>query len=569
MNKFETGPPLSGKQMRNVKRTGKWGFCLMLGALAVTPLMAQGLPGFALPTDWPVFGQNDANTASAADTTISTANVQTLKPKWTFTTGGDVSARAAIVSGVAYFPDWGGNIWAINVATGKAIWSHQLSDYGLTAGTVSRTSPTVANGLVYIGTQYTATGKTGWLLAIQAATGQLAWKMQPDTSNPFPVITGSPVVSLGIVYVGMTSNEEYAASSPSYVCCSARGSVVAVDAFFGLKLWQTFTVPVGYSGGNSWGSNPVVDLLRGMVIVSTGNNYSVPTDPAFVACMAKPGATQASCLSPDDHADSILALDMFTGHIRWATRLMTWGQEATQGVTDGTDFWNTSCAAFIPGSSTKNCPNGVKLAGPDYDFGSEPNEITYQTAKGPKTVIGAGQKSGIYYALDPDTGAELWHTQVGPGSSLGGMEWGSASDGKRIYVSISNFYGIPYGPKGSISAGSWSALDPATGTILWQVADPNGAVDLGPLTISNGVLFVPSMGAGYLNLTDSSATAPTMLALDASSGKTLWQFPAGASVIAGASIVNGIVYWGAGYGHLGLPGFSASKKFYAFSLNGK
>jgi polyvinyl alcohol dehydrogenase (cytochrome) len=541
----------------------------MLGALAVTPLRAQGLPGFPSPTDWPVFGQNAANSASTTDTTISATNVQTLKPKWTFTTGGDVSARAAIVSGIAYFPDWGGNIWAVDVKTGKSIWSHQLSDYGLTAGTVSRTSPTVANGIVYIGTQYTPTGQTGWLLAIDAATGHLWWKMQPDTSNPFPVITGSPTVSFGIVYVGMTSNEEYAASSASYVCCSARGSVVAVDAFFGIKLWQTFTVPVGYSGGNSWGSSPVVDLLRGMVIVGTGNNYSVPTDPAFVSCIAKPGATQASCLSPNDHADSIVAFNMLTGQIIWATRLMTWGQQETEGVTNGTDFWNTSCAAIVAGSSTKNCPNGVGAAGPDYDFGSDPNEITYQTAKGPKTIIGAGQKSGIYYGLDPDTGAELWHTQVGPGSSLGGMEWGSASDGKRIYVSIADFFGIPYGPSGSISAGSWSALDPATGTILWQVADPNGAVDLGPLTVANGVLYVPSMGAGYLNLTGGSTKAPTMLALNAANGATLWQFTAGASVISGAAIVDGVVYWGAGYGHFGLPGFSTSKTFYAFSLNGK
>jgi polyvinyl alcohol dehydrogenase (cytochrome) len=537
--------------------------------------MAQQLPGFALPTDWPVFGQNVANTASSMDTTISATNVQNLKPKWTFTTGGDVSARAAIVNGVAYFPDWAGNLWAVDVQKGKSIWSHQLSDYGLTAGTVSRTSPTVANGIVYLGTQYTPTGKTGWLLAIDAASGSLLWKVQPDTSNPFPVITGSPVVSFGIVYVGMTSHEEYAASDPTYACCSARGSVVAIDAFFGIKLWQTFTVPVGYSGGNAWGSNPVVDLLRGIVIVGTGNNYSVPNDLAYIICMAKPGATQAACLSPDDHVDSIVAFDMFTGKIRWATRLMTWGQATTQGVADGTDFWNTSCSAFIPGSSTKNCPNINTVApnkipaGPDYDFGSDPNEITYQTASGPKTIIGAGQKSGIYYALDPDTGAELWHTQVGPGSSLGGMEWGQASDGKRIYVSIADFYGIPYGSKGSINAGSWSALDPATGAILWQVADPNSAVDLGPLAISNGVLFVPSMGSQSPYAASGSTTAPTMLALNAATGKTLWQFSSGASVIAGASIVEGVVYWGSGYGHLGLPGFSASKKFYAFSLNGK
>ena len=548
---------------RNAAPARVWSICIVLGALAVTPLMAQEIAGFPSWSDWPMFGQNPSNTANnAADHAISVNTASELKTKWTFTTGGDVSARAAVVNGVAYFPDWGGNLWAVNTATGKSIWSHQLSDYGLAAGTVSRTSPAVANGILYVGTQYVApatlTGPqppTGWLLAIDAAKGRLIWKMQPDTSNPFPVITGSPVVAFGLVYVPMTSNEEFAAAAGSaYKCCSVSGSVVAVDALFGFKLWETFTVPKGYSGGAVWGGNPVVDLERGTVFVGTGNNYSVPTDPAYVKCISG-GGTRATCQSPDDHADSILALDMFTGRVRWATRLETWNQQATQGVTNGSDDWNVDCIFAAPG--TANCPSAP---GPDYDFGSAPNEITYQTQRGPKTIIGAGQKSGIYYALDPDTGAELWQTQVGPGSSLGGIEWGSATDGTRIYVAISNLYGIPYKAG---SAGSWAALDPATGAIVWQKADPNGGIDLGPMAVTNGVVYADSMGG------PSSTTAKTMLALDASTGATLWSFVAGSSVNAGAVIVDGTVYWGSGYAHLGIPGYTGNTKFYAFSINGK
>jgi polyvinyl alcohol dehydrogenase (cytochrome) len=399
---------------------------------------------------------------------------------------------------------------------------------------------------VYIGTQYVSGAATGWLLAISASTGTLVWKTQPVTSNPFPVITGSPVVVNGVVFVGMTSNEEFvaAAGSSYYPCCSVSGSVVALNAATGAKIWETNTVPAGYSGGAVWGSNPVVDVARNIVYVGTGNNYSVPTDPAYVSCISG-GGTRASCQSPNDHADSILALDMSTGAIRWATRLETWGQ---YGVTDGSDFWNVDC--FV---TKTNCPSNP---GPDYDFGSSPNKITYQTAGGPKTIIGAGQKSGIYYALDPDTGAELWHTQVGPGSSLGGIEWGSASDGQRIYVAIANLYGIPYAYG---NAGSWAALDPATGTILWQKADPNGAVDIGPIAAANGVVYAGSMAG--------SATAPTMFALDAATGNTLWSFASGASVNAGATIVNGVVYWGSGYAHLGIPGYTGNNKFYAFATH--
>jgi len=78
-------------------------------------------------------------------------------------------------------------------------------------------------------------------------------------------------------------------------------------------------------------------------------------------------------------------------------------------------------------------------------------------------------------ALNPHNGSVIWKTLVGPGSSLGGIEWGTAFDGKRIYVPIANLYGIPYAlqPSGTMAnGGSWAALDPATGSILWQTAVP-------------------------------------------------------------------------------------------------
>lgn len=60
-------------------------------------LFLLGCYGAALAqSDWPMFGHNPSNTAhNPSETTISTANVNQLLPKWTFTTGGDVSARVA------------------------------------------------------------------------------------------------------------------------------------------------------------------------------------------------------------------------------------------------------------------------------------------------------------------------------------------------------------------------------------------------------------------------------------------------------------------------------------------
>ena len=55
----------------------------------------------------------------------------------------------------------------------------------------------------------------------------------------------------------------------------------------------------------------------------------------------------------------------------------------------------------------------------------------------------------------------------------------------------------------------------------------------------------------------------TMAALDAATGKTLWQFASAGSVMSGPSVVDGWVYWGSGYAHLGLKG---AKTLYAFGL---
>lgn len=494
-----------------------------------------------------MFGQDSTNSASNASS-ISTSNASQLKVKWTVTTGGDISARAAVVANVAYFPDWAGNIWAVDTKTGQVKWSHLLSDYGLPAGTVSRTTPAVTGNTIFVGTQ-----RGAWLLAIDANKGTLSWQTQLETQDPYAIITTSPTVSGNTVYTGVASQAEGGSLfGVNLSTAVARGSVVAVSANKGVIQWKTYTVPSLYTGGGVWGSNPIVDASRQMVYVGTGDNYSHPQAGApsskagvtFQQCILTD--TEDDCLCPDDHVDSILALDMKTGAIKWSRRMVYWHQTYT---TDGSDDWNVDCIYHL-----SQCPSNP---GPDYDFGSAPNEITYNDGNGrPHTIIGAGQKSGIYYALDPDTGSTLWETQVGPGSSLGGMEWGSASDGQRIYVAISNLYGIPYAGG---NAGSWSALDPATGAIVWQTPDPNQSFDIGPMSVSNGVVYASSM--------TQVASAPTLFAMDASTGQVLWNYATGVSVNAGATVVKDTVYWGSGYSNLGL-GSGGNKTFYAFSAGG-
>ena len=56
-----------------------------------------------------------------------------------------------------------------------------------------------------------------------------------------------------------------------------------------------------------------------------------------------------------------------------------------------------------------------------------------------RRMLVAGQKSGIVHALDPDKNGEvLWQTRVGRGGTMGGVQWGSATDQSNIYVALSD-----------------------------------------------------------------------------------------------------------------------------------
>jgi polyvinyl alcohol dehydrogenase (cytochrome) len=511
---------------------------------------------------WPVGGQNLSNTRSQPfESAIGSSNVSQLVVKWVFTTRGHVSVTPAVVSGVVYFPDQSGNFYALDTSNGALIWSHTISEWTGIQGDWARDDPVFNGGALFLGDQAGrhATYSNGQLsgagarvMAVNATTGSRLWVTLVD-SFPAASITSSPVVFNGTVYVGVSSptEEDLSGRFPDYPCCSFRGSVVALNARTGQLLWKTNYMPSrpsnpgGYSGGGMWGSTPVVDSKRGSLYVATGNNYEVPQDvETCIADAQASGAPDSVCNSVNNYAqdyfDSVLALDLNSGAIKWADRV------------EGYDAWNGACAYLL-----SECPSP---SGTDYDFGAGPNLFSAVIKGTTQDVLGIGQKSGIYWALNPDSGNLLWNTSVGPGSGLGGIEWGTAV-GQKVYVPISDASQVSYTlqPSGtSANGGSWSALDLATGKILWQTATPGtctgpfgttgGCIALGPASVANGVLYVGSM--------DSNTNDPTMFGLNAATGRILWSFAAGSAVNAGPAIVGNTVYWG------------STNKLFAFTVPG-
>src|SRR5216684_6675491 len=385
--------------------------------LSTSALSAQNRSPESRSGQWRIAGQNLSNTWSQpAEHTISPANVSGLTPKWVFTTGGDVSATPTVDGDAVYFPDWGGNLFAVKKDSGQLIWSHKISEYDGVEGAISRVSPAVDGNQVIVGdilnSRQVHNGAN--VISVDRQTGVIQWITQVET-HPAAIITGSPVIFNGMIYIGVSSSEETLALNPAYPCCSFRGSIVALDEKSGAMLWKTFDMPDnggqpgGYSGGAIW-QPPAIDPKRGTLFIGTGNNYTAPAD--VEACQNE--TPTANCAAADDFFDTALALDLKTGQIKWA-----------KGLQDFDTFTDACLTSSVP---NPNCP---VPSSPDFDFGgSGPNLIG--------NIVGFGQKSGRYWAFNPDNGNPLWVTQVGPGSNLGGIEWGTANDGKHIYAAISN-----------------------------------------------------------------------------------------------------------------------------------
>ncbi|KAG5629595.1 hypothetical protein H5410_001312 [Solanum commersonii] len=264
--------------------------------------------------EWLNHGGDITNRRSApGEILISPRTIHKLKLRWKFLAGFDITASPAVANGVVYFPSWNGNLYAVNALTGGLIWQQNLTRLtGLPlppARTVivSRATPVVANDLLLVGIYGPAV-----VIAMRRLTGALVWSTRLDP-RPLALITQSGTVHLGGYYVGVSSVENVPSAAQ---CCTFRGSLVKLNTMAGAG---------GYSGASIWGSSPAIDIARGHVYVGTGNLYSAP--PEVLKCQAAqnnrttPPVVPDQCFGKDIHFDSILALDLNSGQIAWATQL--------------------------------------------------------------------------------------------------------------------------------------------------------------------------------------------------------------------------------------------------------
>ena len=222
--------------------------------------------------------------------------------------------------------------------------------------------------------------------------------------------------------------------------------------------------------------------------------------------------------------------------------------------------------------------------GPDYDFGATP---VLMNIAGGKQVLVAGQKSGIVYGVNPDTGALVWKTQVGMGSALGGVEWGIGANDTHVFVPISDMVQLFSPATASKSKAGLYALDPATGAIVWSAPAPDApcvyASDKGkPSRCARAQPAAPAVIPG---LVFQGGLDGWVRAYDAKTGKIVWEDsttsrtydtvngikgqPGGGIDGMGPTVANGMVYITSGNNGAARIGSNGVNVLLAYSVDGK
>ncbi len=379
------------------------------------------------------FDPASTHSITTAHAGLDRGNVGKLKLKWAFGFEGANRARSqpAIAGGSIFVGAQDGSVYALDRETGCVRWRYQAAAEvrtGIVVGSWTA-GDAGARPVAYFGDW------SGNAYAVNAQTGDLVWKVRAD-EHPATVITGTPSLYGDTLYVPVSSLEEATAAAPDYRCCSFRGSVLALDAGNGAVKWRSWLVDeprvvgkndrgidrLGPSGVPIWDS-PAIDVKRQQLYVATGDNYTGPGS---------------------ELSDSIVALDLATGRVKWH-------YQALAG-----DVWNVSCVAPDPA----NCPSD---RGPDFDFGAG---TVLASARDGHDYVLAGQKGGIAYGLDPETGRLAWQQRVGRGGMAGGIYFGMAALDGRVYVPVSDMFD---GQPSSLPASpGLYALDVASGSFIWK-----------------------------------------------------------------------------------------------------
>ncbi len=452
--------------------------------------------------NWLLHGRTYDNQRYSPLDQITAENVKALSPVALVQTGMTASFETTpvVANGVMYITTPVVNrkmmIMAVNAATGERIWdvTYSLGQFQICCGPVNR-GIALGYGRVYVVTL------DDHLLALDAADGHTIFNTTIVSAKDGYSETLAPQVYDGMVIVGSAGGE-----------WALRGFVAAYDADSGAQRWRWMsTEPRSYEG-DSWKSGggmvwttPAIDPKLGLVIFSTGN--------------PNPDLDGTNRKGDNLYSDSIVALDVRTGQLKWYYQEVkhdVWDYDAVSNVVlfdvhqNGEVIPAAGQAGKVGWVFIVDRRTGKLIRKSDPFVMMSKNMFTTPTLEGVDMLPGAnGGAEWSPPAYSPQTHYlyilamnQLMHFTTKPAESAPGLI--------RLGSAFTNV------PKNGIQNGPFVALDVETGKIAWQYTAPQPLIG-GALATAGNLVFMGE-GNGWFN------------AFNAKTGERLWRFNLGAGV---------------------------------------
>jgi alcohol dehydrogenase (cytochrome c) len=473
------------------------------------------LAGLSDPTRWLTYSGDYSGRRHSPLTQITPENVHRLVPIWTFQTGTDTRGRGfettpLVVDGVLYVTGSNNFAWALDARTGRPFWQYRRD---LPSDLTYGASAPVNRGFGILGDRLFMVTLDAHLLALDRRTGGVLWDVELADYRIGYAATLAPLVLDGKVVVG-NSGGEY----------TTRGFIDAYDPETGARIWRFHTVPgPGEPGSQTWPNDPEI-LARGGAATWMTGSYDPELDLIYWGT-GNPNPDYYGELRPGDnlYSNSIVALDADTGTLRWHYQFT---------------------------------PHDLH----DWDSNHVPVLADLEWNGRPRRVVMVANRNGFFYVLDRVTGelllgkpftATTWAREIGPDGrpvivndgSLGCLPdpWGgtnffppsfnptleiffvTARETCSTYVpeepesvpGRSNFGGVVWTDQ-EAGFGALRALDPRTGSLLWEFRYPTPTF-AGVTTTASGLVFAGDHEGNFI-------------AFEATTGRNLWHYQTGSRI---------------------------------------
>ena len=497
-----------------------------LALAAAVPARSQSLDDLrndqATPGDVLTYGMGYANQRYSALKGINKGNVAKLVPVWNYSLNNSQGqeSQPVIFDGVMFVTTHTSTV-AIDPLTGRQLWKQELefaSDVFKMAccGLLNR-GVAIYNGKVFRSTL------DSHLIAYDAKTGKQLWKSKAADYKLGHAMTAAPLVAGGTLMTGIAGGEY-----------GTRGFITGWDPDTGKELWKLYTTAAaGEKGGDSW---PGDTAMKGGAPTWLTGAYDPELDLVYWGT-GNGGPWNPEARKGDNlYIDSVLAFRPKTGALVWHYQFSPndpFDYDATEvGMLVDMDVNGSKRKTLVQANRNGffyvlDRTDGKLLAANPYVKVNWADKIDMAT--------GRPVESAVFKRIRAGSDEEVFPSVLG-GKNWQPMSWNPAT--KLAYANTLNI-SWPYQlAKPEYKQGEWylgmnfrgvtmpkdqphgylSAIDPLTGKSKWQMPWPGQPSMAGTLSTGGGLVF-------------TGAATGEVIAVDADSGKKLWQFQTGSGII--------------------------------------